>query len=58
MCVILLAMREDRWLVPEDPANRQRGVVVPFFVEIAQYLGKYRNKYLHIHIYIYEFGWS
>lgn len=49
MCVILLAMQEDRWLVPEDLANRQRGAVVPFFVEIVQYLGKYTNKYLDIY---------
>lgn len=51
MCVILPAMREDRWLVPEDQANRQQDAVVPFFVEIARYLGKYVNK-LRIHIWI------
>jgi len=41
MCVILPAMREDRWLVPEGPANRLQCVVVQLFVEIDRYLERY-----------------
>lgn len=48
MCVILPAMQEDRWLVPEDPANRQQCAVVPLFVEIDRYLERYTNEQLRI----------
>lgn len=41
-------MQEDRWLVPEGPANRQQYAVVPLFVEIDQYLERYTNEHLRI----------
>jgi len=41
-------MREDRWLAPEDPANRLQYAVVPFFVEIDRYLGRYTNEHLYV----------
>lgn len=41
-------MQEDRWLVPEGPASRQQYAVVPLFVEIDRYLGRYANEHLHI----------
>lgn len=50
VCVVLLAIPGDHWLIPEDLANRQQDAVAPFFVEIARYLHSKQTRCEHTRI--------